>query len=75
MPKYGIRTWIGLGAQGEDLWDNRTVGHGGVVPGYSAAIEYLPATGWLLTVVTNTGEATGFLVFQRFLELVANGGS
>lgn len=72
LPEYGIRSWVGLGAQGEDLWGTRTVGHGGVVPGYSAAIEYLPATGWLLTVVSNTGEATGFLVFQRFLELVAH---
>lgn len=71
MPKYGIRSWVGLGAQGEDLWGTRTVGHGGVVPGYSAAIEYVPENGWLLTIVSNTGEATGFLVFQRFLELVA----
>lgn len=70
LPKYGIRSWAGLGAQGEDLWGIRTVGHGGVVPGYSSAIEYLPANGWLLTVVSSTGEATGFLVFQRFLELV-----
>lgn len=74
LPRYGVRSWVGLGAQGEDLWGTRTVGHGGVVPGYSAAIEYLPRTGWLLTVVSNTGEATGFLVFQRFLELVANPG-
>ena len=73
LPKYGIRSWVGLGAQGEDLWGTRTVGHGGVVPGYSAAIEYLPENGWLLTVVSNTGEATGFLVFQRFLELTAHG--
>jgi CubicO group peptidase (beta-lactamase class C family) len=70
--KYGIQGWVGMGAQGEDLWGTRTVGHGGVVPGYSAAIEYLPENGWLLTVVSNTGEATAFLVFQRFLELVAN---
>ena len=75
LPKYGIRSWVGLGAQGEDLWGVRTVGHGGVVPGYSAAIEYLPEKGWLLTVVSNTGEATGFVVFQRFLELVATGGT
>lgn len=73
LPKYGIRSWVGLGAQGEDLWGTRTVGHGGVVPGYSATIEYLPDNGWLLTTVSNTGEATAFLVFQRFLELVANG--
>lgn len=71
LPKYGIHSWVGLGGQGEDLWGTRTVGHGGVVPGYSAAIEYLPESGWLLTVVSNTGEATAFLVFQRFLELVA----
>ncbi|MBC5991307.1 serine hydrolase domain-containing protein [Pontibacter cellulosilyticus] len=72
FPKYGIVSWVGLGAQGEDLWGIRTVGHGGVVPGYSAAIEYLPANEWLLTVTSNTGEATGYLVFQRFLELTAN---
>lgn len=71
LPKYGIDGWVGLGAQGEDLWGIRTVGHGGVVPGYSAAIEYLPEGEWLLTVVSNTGEATGFLVFQRVLELAA----
>lgn len=71
LPKYGLRTWAGLGAQGEHIWGIRTVGHGGVVPGYSAAIEYVPASGWLLTVTSNTGEATGYLVFQRFLELVA----
>jgi CubicO group peptidase (beta-lactamase class C family) len=70
LPKYGIRTWVGLGAQGEDVWGIRTVGHGGVVPGYSAAIEYLPESGWLLAVVSNTGEATAFLVFQRFLDLI-----
>ncbi|MGK2963595.1 MAG: serine hydrolase domain-containing protein [Gemmatimonadaceae bacterium] len=75
LPKYGIRSWVGLGVQGEDLWGIRTLGHGGVVPGYSAAIEYVPDNGWLLAVVSNTGEATGFLVFQRFLELVATGGS
>jgi CubicO group peptidase (beta-lactamase class C family) len=72
LPKYGIDGWVGLGAQGEDLWGTRTVGHGGVVPGYSAAIEYVPHNGWLLTVVSSTGEATAFLVFQRFLELVAH---
>ncbi|HUE77323.1 MAG TPA: serine hydrolase domain-containing protein [Longimicrobiales bacterium] len=72
FPKYGIEGWAGLGAQGEDLWGTRTVGHGGVVPGYSGTIEYLPENGWLLTVVSNTGEGTGFLVYQRFLELVAN---
>lgn len=72
LPKYGIEAWVGLGAQGEDLWDVRTVGHGGVVPGYSGAIEYLPGNGWLLTVLSNTGEATGFLVFQRFLELAGH---
>lgn len=72
LPKYGIVSWVGLGAQGEDLFGVRTVGHGGVVPGYSAAIEYLPDNGWLLTVVSNTGEATGFLVFQRFLELTGH---
>lgn len=70
LPEYGIHTWVGLGAQGEDVWGIRTVGHGGVVPGYSAAIEYLPGSGWLLAVVSNTGEATAFLVFQRFLDLV-----
>ncbi|HUF12693.1 MAG TPA: serine hydrolase [Longimicrobiales bacterium] len=70
LPKYGMRTWAGLGAQGEDLWGVRTVGHGGVVPGYSAVIEYFPEDDWLLTVVSNTGEATGYLVFQRMLELV-----
>jgi CubicO group peptidase (beta-lactamase class C family) len=70
LPKYGLRSWVGLGAQGEDLWGVPTVGHGGVVPGYSAAIEYLPESDWLLTVVSNTGEASAFLVFQRFLELV-----
>lgn len=72
LPKYGIRSWVGLGAQGEDLWGVRTVGHGGVVPGYSAAIEYLPENDWLMTVVSNTGEATGYLVFQRFLELAGH---
>lgn len=72
LEKYGIKSWIGMGAQGEDLWGIRTVGHGGVVPGYSAAIEYLPEKAWLLTVVSNTGEATGFLVFQKFLELVGH---
>jgi hypothetical protein len=46
--------------------------HGGVVPGYSGTIEYLPENGWLLTVVSNTGEETGFVVYQRFLELVAH---
>lgn len=71
LEQYGIRSWVGLGAQGEDLWGTPTVGHGGVVPGYSSAIEYLPENDWLLTVVSNTGEATGYLVFQRFLELVA----
>jgi CubicO group peptidase (beta-lactamase class C family) len=75
LPQYGIRTWVGLGAMGEDVWGVRTVGHGGVVPGYSAAIEYLPESGWLLTVVSNTGEATGFLVFQRLLELVGHRGT
>lgn len=70
--RYGIRSWVGLGAQGEDLWGTRTVGHGGVVPGYSSVIEYLPKNGWLLTLVSNTGEATGYLVFQRFLQLVAH---
>ncbi|HUE97514.1 MAG TPA: serine hydrolase domain-containing protein, partial [Longimicrobiaceae bacterium] len=74
LPKYGIVSWVGLGAQGEDLFGVRTVGHGGVVPGYSAAIEYLPENGWLLAVVSNTGEATGFLVFQRFLELTGHAG-
>jgi CubicO group peptidase (beta-lactamase class C family) len=72
FPKYGIEGWAGMGAQGEDLWGTRTVGHGGVVPGYSGTIEYLPESGWLLTVVSNTGEATGFVVYQRFLELVAH---
>jgi CubicO group peptidase (beta-lactamase class C family) len=72
FPKYGIEGWAGMGAQGEDLWGTRTVGHGGVVPGYSGTIEYLPENGWLLTVVSNTGEATGFVVYQRFLELVAH---
>jgi hypothetical protein len=35
-------------------------------------MEYLPENGWLLTVVSNTGEASGFLVYPRFLELVAH---
>jgi CubicO group peptidase (beta-lactamase class C family) len=72
FPGYGIHGWAGLGAQGEDLWGTRTVGHGGVVPGYSGTMEYLPENGWLLTVVSSTGEASGFLVYQRFLELVAH---
>lgn len=75
LPTYRIRSWVGLGVQGEDVWGIRTLGHGGVVPGYSAAIEYLPESLWLLAVVSNTGEATAFVVFQRFLELVAAGGS
>lgn len=37
----------------------------------ASAAEYVPSNGWLLAVVSNTGEAIGFLVFQRFLELVA----
>jgi len=69
--KYGLRGWVGLGAQGEDVWGVRAVGHGGVVPGYSAAIEWFPRSGWLLTVTSNTGEATGYLAVQRLMELVA----
>lgn len=72
LPKYGIKSWVGLGIQGEELWGTETLGHGGVVPGFSSAIEYLPENEWMLTVTSNTGEATGFLVFQRFLELTAN---
>lgn len=71
-PKYGIKSWVGLGIQGEELWGIQTLGHGGVVPGFSSAIEYLPVNEWMLTVTSNTGEATAFLVFQRFLELTAN---
>ncbi len=72
LPKYEIVSWVGLGIQGEKLWGTQTLGHGGVVPGYSSLIEYLPDNEWLLTVTSNAGEASAFLVFQRFLELVGS---
>lgn len=69
-PLFQLSSWVGLGTQGSDDFGVRTVGHGGVVPGYSAVIEYFPATDHLLTVVSNTGEHTAYIVYQRVLEMI-----
>ncbi len=67
---FQLSSWVGLGTQGADDFGVRTVGHGGVVPGYSAVIEYFPATDHLLTIVSHTGEHTAYIVYQRVLEMI-----
>lgn len=67
---FQLSSWVGLGSQGADDFGVRTVGHGGVYPGYSALIEHFPATGHTLTIASNTGEHTAYIAYQRILEMI-----
>ena len=70
LPAFGLRSAYGFGIQIETR-DGRThAGHGGVVPGYSAAVRAFPAAGATVVVLSNLGDTAAHIAAEHVEELL-----
>ena len=67
-----LESAYGFGVQISTGYGITTKGHGGVVPGYSAQLQWYPELGYEVVVLSNFGDTAAHIVAQRIEDLVTD---
>ncbi len=67
-----LKNGYGFAVQISSGYGITTKGHGGVVPGYSAQLQWYPALGYEVVVLSNYGDTAAHIVAQRIEDLVTD---